>query len=73
MTVREINRAILAGQWVKARYLLDGKEEEGRVRQARSTQGRLEIQTGGGRWAPVVTTVHVWVVEGLRKEGGTPC
>jgi hypothetical protein len=50
LLVRQIHRALRTGRVVEATYVLAGHAQHGRIRQARSRHGRLDVQTGLGRW-----------------------
>ena len=61
MTVHDINRTIVAGHPVVARYRLDGHEYEGRILRARLHFGRLEVFTlDSRRWVWVNSYTKVW-------------
>ena len=61
MTVHDINRTIVAGNPVVARYRLDGHEYEGRILRARLHFGRLEVFTlNHRRWVSVTSNTQVW-------------
>jgi hypothetical protein len=61
MSVREINRLILAGKPVEAVYLVDGVEVQGRILLARRRAGKVEVQRlDDARWYPLKDGTAVW-------------
>ena len=51
LSIRVINRLILTGKLVVATYTLDGRDQQGRILQARLHQGVTQCKTIDGQWA----------------------
>jgi hypothetical protein len=51
LSIRVINRLVLAGKPVVATYTLDSREHQGRIIGARLRQGVTQCKTIDGQWA----------------------
>jgi hypothetical protein len=51
LSIRVINRLVLAGKPVVALYTLSGREQQGRIIGARLHQGMTQCKTIDGQWA----------------------